>query len=81
LISSYFVKMKWFTGSGGSSSRIDEPRLLKMEKLETSSVVAADERDEVAAATADVQVRVQDFKHLMAFCFCVGPTSIKMLAY
>ena len=32
--------MKWFTSSSAASA-LDEPRLLKMEKLETSSVVAA----------------------------------------
>ena len=32
--------MKWFT-SAAASAALDEPRLLKMEKLETSSVVAA----------------------------------------
>ena len=32
--------MKWFTLSSAASA-LDEPRLLKMEKLETSSVVAA----------------------------------------
>ena len=33
--------MKWFTSSSSAASALDEPRLLKMEKLETSSVVAA----------------------------------------
>ena len=33
--------MKWFTTSSSSAaSALDEPRLLKMEKLETSSVIA-----------------------------------------
>ena len=44
--------MKWFSSAVGGSSassssrNYDEPRLIKMEKLETSSVVAADERDD-----------------------------------
>ena len=37
---SKFGAMKWFTSSSAASA-LDEPRLLKMEKLETSSVVAA----------------------------------------
>ena len=33
--------MKWFASSSSAASALDEPRLLKMEKLETSSVVVA----------------------------------------